>query len=377
MSADFVETMRSLFGFDPTTGATATAPQGSAGPGLHSARRDQIVQPQSGAGGAAPTPEAADPATPSPGGQVLARLRPHAQVAQPAQPQSSPLGGLGSDLSAGVASYDPKLGRGGNLAAGFAAGMKGSESRDAARQQALTDQQKQSIEQLKTLFDVSSKMADQQRQQQVDAASQAHQGSEDAESKRWHDIQHADNIAKNNKDTGAGTDWTTPDNLLNASKLETAKLNELGLDHVTQRNVTKALNDPLTPDDQKTQLKDANKAAQDQFQEWRAQQPWVGGSAKKPAKPVAAPAAPDDEESDTGGASATPAASNPATGAAPAPAATATVSYRKATAPDGSVWLVNPVNPQDRHLASPAPAAQSAAQPAPQSPQDQSAFPLD
>ena len=378
MADDFTSWLMSQIGSNPTA-----FPQARGG-GQIARGGNPLVAPQApqAPGGGLQTPEARDPSTPSPSGRPLAYLKGAQQPQAPQAPGGGPLGGLGSDLSASMASYNPTLGRGGNALAGFAAGLKSSQDRDAARAtnayQAQKDQQKTAADTLKGMFDMSSKMFGQQTTQQTAATSASNKSAEDAETKRWHDIQHQDTQAKNAKDTT--TDWTTPENMLNASRMEQGKLNELGIGGVALRDAQKAINNPATPDDQRAHLQAGIDAAKTQFQQWRAQQPWVSGGKK-----AAAPAS-DDTQQTTPTAPAIPAPT--AAGAAPPPAApdpAAPAPGNINDKPIDATWRkVKDNKTGDMHLWNPAtneimPLQQAAPPPTPQGQDNQSglSFPLD
>lgn len=178
MAGDFVSTMKNLFGFDPTSGEGAGGAALAPSAGL-SDRRAQISQPAEPVSNAPPTPEAADPSTPSPTGQILARLRNGTR--QPAAAEQSPLDGMGSAMSAGLQSYHPGMNAGSALAAGFAGGLESRERR--ADREALLNRQAQQdyASNLKSLFEMQHTL-------DKDKAAQEHQASQDAETKRYHDI---------------------------------------------------------------------------------------------------------------------------------------------------------------------------------------------
>jgi hypothetical protein len=298
-----------------------------------------------GSTGGALTDVGSDPSTPRGlQGTVLARLRGgNPSIAgglalQATNPNSTrnlnnfSSSGVGGDLTRAAAASDPKRGRWGNFATGFTGGMAASEARDAQAAKDQRESTKSNVDNLKTMFDAASKMADEQRAEATQKATQARQESQDAETKRWHDIQHQDTLAKVNKGGSDATDWSTPTNMLNASRLEQAKLNELGLDHVSQRAINKALQDPLVGDDQKAQMRQAVQQAHQQFEAWRAAQPWTKGE-KKPSP-----------EADATGAPAAPAATPIAGGSVPSNPPSPDVkprAWRAATAPDGSRWLID------------------------------------
>jgi hypothetical protein len=245
--------------------------------------------------------------------------------------------GIGGDLQAGLAAAKPGMGRMGSFLAGFTGSMARSEARDAAAATAAQEATKNNVANLKTMFDAASKMVDEQQTQDNQRAIRAREENQDAETKRWHDIQHQDTQAKINKNGSETTDWSTPENMLNASRLEQAKLNELGLDHVSMRAINKSLTDLTVPDDQKAQIRSAIDQAHQQFEAWRAQQPWANGGKKKPAaqadQPAAAPAPATPPP-------ATPIAGGMVPSNPPSPGFKQR-SWRAATAPDGSRWLID------------------------------------
>lgn len=130
-------------------------------------RAAQVVnQPQAASAGNTPlTQLASDPTTgPNATGQVLARLRGAQPPRAPAMPQSAggSFGqGIGGDLVNAIGSSRPEAGRWGNLATGFATGLAGGEARDAAAQTQQQAQQAASVANLKTLFDMQSKVREQ------------------------------------------------------------------------------------------------------------------------------------------------------------------------------------------------------------------------
>lgn len=178
--ADFVNTMRQMFGYNPATGETL---QGARLPGPLAVDPTTATPATPSVTGDLPrpfSPEAADPGTPSPSGRVLARLRtPMSQAPrlQTAAGDESLGSALASQLAAGVDAVKPGMDKGGAFVAGLAGGLKSIQSRAEAHRKAQAEERKSALELYKTMFDVSNKIQAQQRGER-----------QDAETKRWHDI---------------------------------------------------------------------------------------------------------------------------------------------------------------------------------------------
>jgi len=178
---DFIQTMQSLFGFNPATGETLATGRGVQAP----PRLASGALPAYQGLDASSSQEAQDPSTPSPTGQVLAQLRttprrlgpPTAQPAAAAAP-GSPLGnGLGGDIAAGLETYKPGMSRGEAFMKGFAGTAKNIEARAAAAQKAQADADKAKLDVYKAMFDIDDKKAQRARGDR-----------QDAETTRWHNI---------------------------------------------------------------------------------------------------------------------------------------------------------------------------------------------
>ena len=375
---DFIDTMRQLFGFNPATGETLQ-------PGA------RIPAPRMAASGAAPaftgldagsSQEAQDPSTPSPTGQVLARLQTQprrlAPPASGALPQSqqagaSPFGGIGSEIAGGLGGFKRGMSGAEAFASGLSGAVKAVNDRAAAANKAQNEADKAKLDVYKALFDIEDKKAQRARGDR-----------QDAETKRWHDIMAPSYSNEKKKDapdqwddlsasdqSNAGLrfmkmagipDMSKPDgqaawDLLNADE----KQKRIGILRRLQPSLAKKLFDG-----------DGNPTGAEPPGPAGAKAPKPAASAAKPAKPKASEeddeSGDDDETTETPAApaakpTATPPAAAPRSGSpAAAPQASppaAAGTWRRYKSTDGTIKLFNPATGQTQSIdEAPAPQAQ-------------------
>lgn len=181
---DFVDTMRQLFGYNPATGELL---QGGRlpGPGV-APPATTAPEPVTGA---PLSPEAADGGAATPQGRVLARLGDTRRILTPSQEQPAFGSSLAGTLGAGAEAVKPGMDKTAAFFAGLGGGMKHVETKAEAARKAQIDAQKASIDLYKAMFDMDGKTADRDRQARVDAQNATRLDRQDAETKRWHDIQ--------------------------------------------------------------------------------------------------------------------------------------------------------------------------------------------
>lgn len=385
---DFIQTMQSLFGFNPASGETLPAGRGVPTPRLASGA---LPAYQGLDASSSQSQEAADPSTPSPTGQVLAQLRTTPRRlgppgSQPAAAAPAATGGqsfgdnLAGDLAGGFEAIKPGMSRGHAFLAGFSGTAKNIQARAAAASKAQADADKAKLDVYKALFDIQDKQ--EQR---------ARGNRQDAETARWHNIMapsYSSDKSKDKPDT-----WDD----LSASDQSNAGLRFMKMAGIPDMSKPdgQAAWDMLKPEEQQKRvgilrrlqpalakkLFDADGAP-------TGAAPPAGpaaAAAPKPGKSKPAAKAADAEDDDEEGDS-TPAApvapvapAAPATAApraakpgAPAPAQTAptpaapeaaapapTATWRRYKAQDGSIKLFNPATGQTQALDAPtAPQAQ-------------------
>ena len=369
---DFIQTMQSLFGFNPASGETLTPGRGIPTPRLASGA---LPAYQGLDASSSQSQEAADPSTPSPTGQVLAQLRTTPRRLGPpgSQPAAAPAAsggqsfgdGLGGDLAAGFEAIKPGMSRGHAFLAGFSGTAKNIQARAAAAAKAQTDADKAKLDVYKAMFDIEDKKAQRARGDR-----------QDAETTRWHNIMapsYSSDKSKDKPDT-----WDD----LSASDQSNAGLRFMKMAGIPDMSKPdgQAAWDMLKPDEQQKRvgilrrlqpalakkLFDADGAP-------TGAAPPAGpaaAAAPKPgkSKPAAKTEAEDDEEDDSTPATpaapaapataapraAKPGAASPAQ-AAPAPAAPApTATWRRYKAQDGSIKLFNPATGETQAVDAPA-----------------------
>lgn len=191
---DFVDTMKSLFGFNPATGETLDGSRIPT-PRMSSGATPAYV----GLNTSGMSQEATDPTTPSPQGQVLATLRtePRRLGPRPAPAAATPSWGNGvaSEIAGGMDQVKPGMSRGQAFFAGFSGATKAVNNRLAAAAKAQQEADKAKLDVYKTLFDIQDKQAQRARSDR-----------QDAETKRWHDIM-APSYASNKDKKDGGDGW--------------------------------------------------------------------------------------------------------------------------------------------------------------------------
>ena len=182
---DFVQTMRQLFGYNPATGELL---QGGRLPGPGVAP-PATTAPEPVTGAAPLSPEAGDGGAATPQGRVLARLGDTRRILTPPQEQPAFGSSLAGTLGAGAEAVKPGMDKTAAFFAGMGGGMKHVETKAEAARKAQLEAQKASIDLYKAMFDMEGKTADRDRQARVDAQNATRLDRQDAETKRWHDIQ--------------------------------------------------------------------------------------------------------------------------------------------------------------------------------------------
>lgn len=247
------------------------------------------------AGASAQSTEDADASTPSAEGNVLASLTrrgtpekiiPQSPLARSQRGVSGGFGqGIGGDISAGMAAYNPALGPWNALASGAATIRHGEEAAAQADLFGLM-QKKQAFDQYAKLFELGQKGLETQISKAKASATERHQIATEAETKRLHDIYAG---IYSGKEEAGPTDWALPKNQLTAMRLQKEKAAELGLDPVTVRKVEEQLRGGLLGADQEKALRDSLANARTQYGDWLYSQPWMAGKKKPAAPPQAAP----------------------------------------------------------------------------------------
>lgn len=371
---DFIQTMQSLFGFNPASGETLTPGRGIPTPRLASGA---LPAYQGLDASSSQSQEAADPSTPSPTGQVLAQLRTTPRRLGPpgSQPATAPAAsggqsfgdGLGGDLAAGFEAIKPGMSRGHAFLAGFSGTAKNIQARAAAAAKAQTDADKAKLDVYKALFDIQDKQAQRARGEK-----------QDAETARWHNIMapsYSSDKSKDKPDT-----WDD----LSASDQSNAGLRFMKMAGIPDMSKPdgQAAWDMLKPEDQQKRIgilrrlqpKLAKKLFDGDGAPTGAVPPGpAAAAAPKPgkSKPAAKTEAEDDEEDDTPATAAPSAAPVAPTAPAakpgaptqsrsiPAPSAPAaapapTATWRRYKTPDGSIKLFNPATDETQALDAPA-----------------------
>lgn len=342
---NFIDTMRQMFGFNPATGETLN---GSNIPVPRMASGAQPAYVGLNAGGA--SPEAADPTTPSPTGQVLATLRttPRRLTPPTDQPQASgsPIGGgFASDIAGGMGQVKDGMSRGAAFFAGFGGAVKSVQDRAAAAAKAQNDADKAKLDVYKAMFDIQDKINNRYQQAQ-----------QNAETKRWHDIMAPS--YSTDKSKGGGEKWDDM-SAIDQSNAGQRFMHMAGIPDMSKPDGQAAW-DMLKPEERQKRIKilrrlspslagkifDEEGAPKAATPDAQAPGP---AAAKTPSKAATPPdATADDNEEDTSttppSTSGQPTAADPRTPAAqPAtPTATAPQTWRRYRATDGSVKLFNP-----------------------------------
>jgi len=379
---DFIQTMQSLFGFNPASGETLPTGRGIPTPRLASGA---LPAYQGLDASSSQSPEAADPSTPSPTGQVLAQLRttprrlgpPGSQPAAAAPAATGPSfgDGLGGDLAAGFEAIKPGMSRGHAFLAGFSGTAKNIQARAAAATKAQADADKAKLDVYKALFDIQDKQAQRARGEK-----------QDAETARWHNIMapsYSSDKTKEKPDTwddlsasdqsNAGLrfmkmagipDMSKPDGQAAWDMLkDDEKQKRVGILRRLQPALAKKLFDadgaptgaapPAGPAaaaaPKPGKSKPAAKAADAEDDDDEEDTPATPAA---PAAPSAAPATAAPRAAKPGATAPAQATPTPAAPEAAAPAPTAT--WRRYKAQDGSIKLFNPATGETQAVDAPA-----------------------
>lgn len=339
---NFFEVMRNQFGMDPAGSQMASA---------------------------APTPEAADPSTPSPTGRVLARLPTPGHVRPSdmdlnrgpfAAPAQNPGTAAMSDLTGGLSELHPGLNAKNSFLLGLMGSMRAAGERENRAQAAQVEAQKANLEYNKSLFEMDHKAQEADRQLAKDAEEGRH-------NRALEDLtgQHYSALNDYYKKGGAG----------GAPGVE-PEMKGTDLSLVTQRAAkTAGYGQGYDPswdtldDTEKERRRQTFQAYVEMFSKGKYTIGPDGRPVRKtgamPTTPVPEPAGaptatPELDEDETAPTAAPPAPVSPAPAPAPAPSpapapaaagaqtapapAPSTVgTWRRATAPDGTKWLVNPI----------------------------------